>query len=123
MAPKAPSGAAFMMMADDAEHRLADVVDEIAHALAALAERHQREAEQDREQQHLQDVALGEGADDAVGDDVEDEIDRLLLRPLRWRIWRPRPAFALAPKPVADLAAQLPTIRPITSAKVETISK
>ena len=33
--------------------------------MAALAEAHQRKAEQDREQQHLQDFALREGADDA----------------------------------------------------------
>ena len=50
---------------DDAEHRMRGVVDEGAHGMAALAEAHQRETEQDREQQHLQDVALGEGADDA----------------------------------------------------------
>ena len=50
---------------DDAEHGVRDFVDEGAHRVAALAQRHQREAEQDREQQHLQDVALREGADDA----------------------------------------------------------
>ena len=64
---------------DDAEHRIGEIVDQFAHALAALAQRHQREAEQDGEQQHLQDVAFGEGADHAVGNDVEYEVDRLLL--------------------------------------------
>ena len=51
--------------------------------LAALAERLQREAEQHREEQHLQDVALREGADDGVGDDVQQELDRALLLGLR----------------------------------------
>ena len=39
---------------------------------------HERKAEQDREQQHLQDFALREGADDGVGNDVQEEIDALL---------------------------------------------
>ena len=39
----------------------------------------QREAEQDGEQQNLQDVALREGANHAVRDDMQDEIDRLLF--------------------------------------------
>ena len=34
----------------------------------------QREAEQHREQQHLQDLALGEGIDHGVRDDVEQEV-------------------------------------------------
>jgi hypothetical protein len=38
------------------------------------AELLQREAEQHREQQHLQDLALGEGVDHAVRDDVEQEV-------------------------------------------------
>ena len=46
--------------------------------MAALAKSHQGKAEQDREQQHLQDLALREGADDGVGNDVQEEIDALL---------------------------------------------
>ena len=46
--------------------------------MPALAQGHQREAEQDREQQHLKDVAAREGADDTVGNDVENEVDRML---------------------------------------------
>ena len=46
--------------------------------MATLAERHDRKAEQDREQQHLEDFALREGADDGVGNDVQEEVDALL---------------------------------------------
>ncbi len=46
--------------------------------MAALAEPHDREAEQHREQQHLQDLALREGADHGVGNDVQHEVDALL---------------------------------------------
>ena len=50
-----------------------------ADRVAALAERHQREAEQDREEQDLQDFALREGADNGVRNDVQDEVDGLHL--------------------------------------------
>ena len=46
--------------------------------MAALAEAHQRKAEQDREQQDLEDFALREGADHRIGNDVQEEVDRLL---------------------------------------------
>ncbi len=59
--------------------------------VAALAQRHQRKAEQDGEQQHLQDVAPREGADHAVGDDVQEEIDRLLRFCLLDVAWPPPP--------------------------------
>ena len=49
-----------------------------AQRVAALAKSHQGKAEQNREQQHLQDLALGEGADHRVGNDVQEEIDALL---------------------------------------------
>ena len=51
-----------------------------AHGAAALAQHHQRKAEQDGDQQHLQDIAVGKGADEAVGDDVQDELDGRLVR-------------------------------------------
>ena len=57
MAPKAPIGAAFMMMPMTREHRMRGVVDQAAQRMAALAQPHQREAEQHREEQHLQHVA------------------------------------------------------------------
>ena len=65
-----------------------DVVDEIPQGMAAFAERHDREAEQDGEQQHLQDVALGEGAHDAVRDDVQHEFDRMHLAGLPGELGR-----------------------------------
>src|SRR6185369_16427241 len=39
---------------------------------------HQRKAEQDREQQNLKDFTLREGADDGIGNDVQEEVDALL---------------------------------------------
>ena len=51
----------------------------VAQALDLVAQGHQGQAEQDGEQQHLEDVAPGEGADDAVRDDVQDEVGRLHL--------------------------------------------
>ena len=54
------------------------VVDEGAQRMAALAETHQRKAEQDRKQQDLEDFALREGADDGIGNDMQEEIDALL---------------------------------------------
>lgn len=54
------------------------VIDDAAQPVTAFTHRHQRKAEQDGEQQHLQDVAARERADEAVRNDVENEIDGLL---------------------------------------------
>ena len=54
---------------------MAGVIDESAHPASFFAQRLERKAEQQREQQNLKNVAFGEGADGAVGDDVEQEID------------------------------------------------
>ena len=54
---------------------VAGVIDESAHPASFFAQRLERKAEQQREQQNLKNVAFGEGADGAVGDDVEQEID------------------------------------------------
>jgi hypothetical protein len=56
------------------------------------AQKHRRR-HQDREQQNLQNVAFGEGADDRVRNNVEKEIDRRLVRRVRIlgdrrRVWR-----------------------------------
>ena len=62
------------MMRDHAEQRAAGLVQEVHHGLAALAGMAQQaDAEQHGEQQHLQDLALGEGVDHGVGDDVQQE--------------------------------------------------
>jgi hypothetical protein len=60
--------------ADDAEQDVGHFVDELKHRLSLRAERVQGKAEQDREQQHLQDLALGESVHDGVGNDVQQEI-------------------------------------------------
>ena len=64
--------------ADDREQHVRHLLDPVEHQRAAAAEPVQREAEQHREQQHLQDLALGERVDDGGGDDVEQEIGRAL---------------------------------------------
>ncbi len=97
------------------------VVDDVAQPVAAFAERHQRKAEQDGEQQHLQDVAAGQRADHAVGNDVKDEIDRLL----RFRLLDVgrncgRVGRRTEPWPTWT---RLPMIMPRISANEDTISK
>ena len=57
------------------EDRGRERLQEVEHRLAALADHGQRQAEQHREEQHLQDVARGEGADDRLRDDVLQEAD------------------------------------------------
>ncbi len=47
--------------------------------MTAFAERHQRKAEQDREQENLQDLAGRKRADDGVGNDVQEEVDAFLF--------------------------------------------
>ena len=64
--------------ADDAEEDVRQTLDEVEDRLAALAEGVQRVAEEHREEQHLQHVALGEGIDDAGRDDVHQELRRRL---------------------------------------------
>ena len=54
-----------MMMPTMREQHVRELLDEVEHQRAAPAERVQREAEQHREQQHLQDLALGERVDHA----------------------------------------------------------
>src|SRR6185312_9185525 len=63
---------------DDAHHAEEPVhgnVEQVDQRLGALSELAQREPEQHGEEQHRQDVAAGEGADEAVGHDAEQEID------------------------------------------------
>src|SRR5207248_4556274 len=63
---------------NDTEHSVRSIVDKGADRMAALAEPHQRKAEQDREQQNLKDLALRKGPDDGIGNDVQEKVDRLL---------------------------------------------
>ena len=68
MAPKAPSGAAHIMMPTMTKTILAAIVDDIDEGLRLVADPHQREAGQDGDEQHLQDVAVGKGADEGVAE-------------------------------------------------------
>ncbi len=62
--------------ADDGEQHVRGLLDEVEHQRAAPAEAVQREAEHHRDQQHLQDFALGEGVHHGGRDDVQDEVGR-----------------------------------------------
>jgi hypothetical protein len=56
-----------------------DLVDEPAQIGGALAHRHHGETHKDGEQQYLEDIALGEGADHRIRNDVEQELDGAVL--------------------------------------------
>jgi hypothetical protein len=63
-------------VADDAEDDVQSLVDDVHQEWwGGFTERGQRDAEQDGEEQHLQQVVLRERVDHAVRDDVHDEFD------------------------------------------------
>ncbi len=64
--------------ADDVEQAVRYGVNKSDDGLAALAHHVQSEREQDRDEQHLQDLALGKRANHRVGYDVEQEFDGAL---------------------------------------------
>lgn len=64
--------------ADDLEENVCGLLDHVEDQRAAAAELVQREAEEDGEEEHLQDVAVGKGAHDGVRDDVHQEFRRRL---------------------------------------------
>ncbi|MCY1212307.1 hypothetical protein D9M72_240400 [compost metagenome] len=64
---------------DDAEHHVGDAVDELQHRLAVVTHALQGEGEDHGEEQHLQDVARREGADDGAGNHIQQESDGALL--------------------------------------------
>ena len=78
--PECAKGRHFHDNGDDAEDGVRNFIDEGPHSGAPVAHRHEREAEKDRKQKHLQHIALGECANDAIRDDIEEEIDRVLMR-------------------------------------------
>ncbi len=69
IAPNAPIGASFMIIADTPKITWPKRSTSVEQRLAALAEPVEREAEQEREQQHRQELAARERADERVGDD------------------------------------------------------
>ena len=87
---------------DDSEHHLPERVNAGHDPAATLAEGRQRDGAQQGDEQHLDDLAVGEGADERLRDDVQQEREdttRGLLqgaeRPLGLgRVWRHIQAFA-----------------------------
>src|SRR5450830_1428579 len=59
--------------ADDAEEHLAGLVDHADQRTGFFTDHHQRQAEQDRDEQHRQDLALGEGVEEGGGDHMQQE--------------------------------------------------
>ena len=64
--------------ADDDEKRVRELVDEAHDRLPLLARRGKRQAEQHREEQHLQDLSLRKGVDEGVRDHVHEKVDGAL---------------------------------------------
>ena len=81
IAPNAPIGAAYIRIWTMRKTTAVSVLSTSCSRRAVVAEHRQRDAEQDRDQQHLQDLPVGEGAEQRVGNDVEQEAgDALLVR-------------------------------------------
>ena len=74
IAPKAPIGATFMMKPTIANSTCELFSMKSNTSVPRPPKLVQREAEQHREQQHLQDLALGEGVDHRARDHVEQEV-------------------------------------------------
>ncbi|RMS80623.1 C4-dicarboxylate transport protein [Pseudomonas savastanoi] len=64
---------------DDVEHHVGEAIDEVQNRLAVRTQTMQGEAEDHREHQDLQDIAVGKRADDGVRNHVEDEADDALI--------------------------------------------
>ncbi len=64
---------------DDVEHHVGEAIDEVQNRLAVRTQTMQGETEDHREHQDLQDIAVGEGADDGVRNHVEDKADNALV--------------------------------------------
>ena len=58
---------------DDVEHHMGETVDEVQYRLAVGTQAMQGETEDHREHQHLQDIAIGEGANNGRRDYIEDK--------------------------------------------------
>ena len=65
--------------AQDLEHDPGEALHAVQDGCADLAHGVQGDAEDDGDEDDLQDVALNEGAHDAVGDDVGEELPPLLV--------------------------------------------
>ena len=74
IAPNAPMGAKRIRMLTTPNTACVSASKRSTSGLQRGPDRRQREAEQDGDQQHLQDVALGEGVDHGGRDDVQQKI-------------------------------------------------
>ena len=68
-------GSGFDDDAHDAEEHSAGAVDDMEDGKAAFAEAGDSEGGDEGDEENLEEVATGEGADEAVGDDVEEEVN------------------------------------------------
>ncbi len=75
MAPNAPIGASFMMKPKAANRTWEKDFDTLDHRLARFPDAGQTEADNDGDQQDRQHLAIGEGAEEGVRDDVHQEFD------------------------------------------------
>lgn len=73
MAPEGADRRSPHHESDDGEYHLGGDVDEMDQRRGALAELHQRKSAQYGDEEHLEDVALGKGADERRGHDVHQE--------------------------------------------------
>ena len=64
---------------DDAEDHLRETFDDVKNELAFAPETMQRKAKQHGKHQYLKDIAAGKGADDAAGDNIQQEGDNALF--------------------------------------------
>lgn len=73
--PEGTDGCGFDYDAHDAEEHGAGAVDDMENRLAAFAEAGDGESGDEGDEENLEEVATGEGTDEAVGDDIEEEVD------------------------------------------------
>ncbi len=69
-----------MMMAITPNSAPPAIIQEMHDEFRTLPHAGEAQAEQDRKQQHLQNLALGKRIDHGVGDDVQQEGDDILVR-------------------------------------------
>ena len=67
-------------VAEDREEQVREAVDAVEHRLPGPADLAQPEAAQDRQQQYRQNVSVGEGAEEGLGNDVQDELAERVRR-------------------------------------------
>ena len=84
IAPNAPIGAAAMMIATSLNMTSDSWLSDIEDLGALVADQRQRDPEQDRDEQRLEDMARGQRGQEGVGDDVEQEAGQASFRAPCW---------------------------------------